>query len=99
MWTAKQISPSAGETSSETSNKLTCVDKASDKATHTTPSGAVFQILCGLDCSGPDLSASETTTFEGCIDACGATSGCADVSYVGQACYMKGNVESAVERD
>ncbi|KAK4096022.1 hypothetical protein N658DRAFT_528043 [Parathielavia hyrcaniae] len=90
---------------------VTCVDKAADQNTYTAASGAVFQIFCGIDYAGSDMAAcgidyaggdvaaTSTATFEGCIDACAATSGCIDVSYVGEACYMKKKLEVALERE
>ena len=80
--------------------EVTCVDKASDKTTYTTANGAVFQILCGYDYAGGDLAATNTDTFEACINACDTTAGCIDVSYVGQSCYMKNQLRDAItDRD
>ncbi|KAK4124723.1 hypothetical protein N657DRAFT_670636 [Parathielavia appendiculata] len=90
VWTAKQAA---------SDNKLTCVDKKSDKDTYTTSTGAVFEVQCGIDYVGGDVAATTTATFEDCIDACAATAGCLDVSYVGEACYMKNKLEAALERD
>lgn len=78
---------------------VTCIGKASDQGTYTGASGAVYQILCGIDYAGPDIAATHTPTFAGCIDACDSTAGCIDVSYVGDACYMKSRVSTADERD
>lgn len=91
VWTAKKVTPA--------DNGLTCIDNKSDKATYTTPTGAVFEVLCGVDYAGDDVAATGTATFEGCIDACAATARCIDVSYVGEACYMKNKVEAAIARD
>ncbi|KAK4102316.1 hypothetical protein N658DRAFT_506504 [Parathielavia hyrcaniae] len=90
VWTAK---------STASDNQLTCVGNKSDKAIYTTPTGAVFEIQCGVDYAGGDVGATNAATFEGCIDACAATAGCLDVSYVGEACYMKNKLEAAHERE
>ena len=94
VWSAKQITPAPGATP-----KVTCVDKQSDKATYTSSTGAVFQVLCGVDYGGGDVGATNSATFEGCIDACAATDGCIDVSYVGEACYLKNKAEEAQASD
>ncbi|KAJ4298332.1 hypothetical protein N0V88_003357 [Collariella sp. IMI 366227] len=96
VWSARLVTPATG---SEADKKLSCVDKKSDKTTYTTTSGTAFQVLCGIDYSGTDVGATNTPTFEQCIEACASTSGCIDVSYVGEACYMKSKVETALERD
>lgn len=51
--------------------------------------GSEYQILCGLDYGGGDLTSTQTPNFAGCIEACEKTDGCIDVSYVYGACYMK----------
>ncbi|KIV76826.1 hypothetical protein PV11_08686 [Exophiala sideris] len=49
-----------------------------------------FSVTCGWDYSGYDISNEQTTTFEGCMDACVANSQCYAVSYTtGSWCYMK----------
>ena len=78
---------------------VTCVGKASDQATYLGASGATYKILCGIDYSGSDLSATQAPTFAGCIDACDSTPGCIDVSYAGEACYLKNRIETPFERD
>jgi hypothetical protein len=97
VWTAKQIT--VAPSLSEPDNTLTCVDKKSDKTTYTTSSGAIFDILCGVDYAGADLSSTNTPTFAACVDACASTAGCVDVSYAGEACYMKSKIEEVLERD
>ena len=97
VWTAKQVSPATSGTGI-TAN-LSCVDKKSDKATYTTPSGTTFQVQCGVDYAGGDMGATNTPTFGACIDTCASTPGCIDVSYAGSACYMKNKLEAAQDRD
>ncbi|KAK4937709.1 hypothetical protein LTR10_021719 [Elasticomyces elasticus] len=49
-----------------------------------------FSVTCGWDYSGYDISNEQTTTFEGCMDACAANSQCYAISYTtGSWCYMK----------
>lgn len=96
VWTAKQVTAAQ---SAGASTRLTCVDKKSDKTTYTSSTGATFEILCGVDYAGGDVGATSTATFEACIDACAATAGCIDVSYAGEACYMKNKLEAAQNRD
>ncbi|KAL2128664.1 hypothetical protein VTI74DRAFT_8853 [Chaetomium olivicolor] len=78
---------------------VTCVNNANDRGTYTAPSGATYQILCATDYAGSDISATTTSTFAGCIDACDSTAGCVDVSYVGQSCYLKKKADTALQRD
>ncbi|KAI1623342.1 hypothetical protein EDD37DRAFT_465654 [Exophiala viscosa] len=49
-----------------------------------------FSVTCGWDYSGYDISNEQTTTFEGCMNACAADSQCYAVSYTtGSWCYLK----------
>lgn len=48
---------------------VTCVNNANDQGIYTGASGATYQVLCGVDYAGSDLSATSTDTFAGCIDA------------------------------
>jgi hypothetical protein len=78
---------------------VTCTDNANDQGNYTSSTGAVFKILCGVDYAGGDLSATTTNTFADCIEACATTSGCVDVSYGGNACYLKNQLETSVSKD
>ena len=54
----------------------------------------VFNITCGSDSTGDTLvNTVQSTTFQACVEACTATTGCTDVSFVGTTgagtCYMK----------
>lgn len=57
--------------------------------------GAVFAVECFIDRYGNDLKMIYVSSFQACIDACASTSGCADVSLSGSACYMKSKVGAA----
>ncbi|KKY15345.1 putative kelch domain-containing protein [Diplodia seriata] len=85
VWTAKK----AGVSEATTSASLSCESNKSDGAQYTTSKG-IFQVQCGVDYAGGDLSSSSVASFEACIDDCAATDGCIDVSYVYGACYKKG---------
>ncbi|OCK78534.1 hypothetical protein K432DRAFT_356620 [Lepidopterella palustris CBS 459.81] len=56
---------------------------------------AQYEIMCGVDFFGGDMSSIQTDIFEDCIKACDATSGCIDVSYNGGTCYMKNQLTSS----
>lgn len=72
---------------------LTCQGKSSSDPTFTfTTPGGTYDILCGSDYSGGDIGSTEVDTFEECLLACDATSGCIDVSYQGVGCYFKGTL-------
>ncbi len=99
IWTAKSKTGLTG---------LTCIDNFSDKKTYTSPDGAVFDIACGVDYAGGDMSSRNTNTFKECVDACGSTPGCVDVAYSAPSCYLKNtltaprsssHVWTAVRRD
>lgn len=57
--------------------------------------GEVFQVQCGIDRSGGDLSTGSpvyNVDLQQCIDTCATTPGCVDFSLSGSACYLKGSV-------
>jgi len=58
-------------------------------STYTTTSGHTFEIQCFKGYFGGDIGAANTQSFEECLEVCGTTSGCVDVSYVNGNCYMK----------
>ncbi|KAL2129238.1 hypothetical protein VTI74DRAFT_8021 [Chaetomium olivicolor] len=79
---------------------VSCVGLTGEQGTYTNASGAVYQVVCGRDYSGSDVApAVQTSTFAGCIDACDSAPGCADVSYVGESCYLKKKSDDFVQRD
>jgi len=74
----------------------TCQSKEQDsKFTFSTPSG-VYDIICGNDYFGGDLTSSTADTFEACLLDCDKTDGCISVSYQGNTCYMKNDPKTAV---
>lgn len=50
---------------------------------------AAYQIECGEDLPGGDLSSSSQPTFQACIDSCSATANCVGAAYVSGSCYLK----------
>ncbi|KAG7286321.1 hypothetical protein NEMBOFW57_008630 [Staphylotrichum longicolle] len=80
VWTAKSKAALTG---------LTCIDNFSDKKTYTSPGGTAFDIACGVDYAGGDMSSRNTNTFKECVDACGSTPGCVNVAYSAPSCYLK----------
>ncbi|OJD29358.1 kelch domain-containing protein [Diplodia corticola] len=89
VWTAKKV----GVSGASTSTALSCENNRSNGAQYTTSKGA-FQVVCGVDYAGGDLSSSHVASFEACIDDCASTTGCIDVSYVYGACYKKSVLNS-----
>jgi hypothetical protein len=74
----------------------TCDGKDQDtKFTFSTPGGA-YDIICGNDYFGGDLTSSTADSFEACLLDCDKTDGCISVSYQGIACYMKNGLKTAV---
>lgn len=74
---------------------LTCDNNKDDQKTYTAKNGGSYTVKCGVDYWGGDLSSVQTATFEACMDACDATSGCIDVSYSSGTCYMKSVLNTA----
>ena len=80
VWTAKSKASLTG---------LTCIDNFSDKKTYTSAGGAAFDIACGVDYAGGDMSSQNTNSFKECVDVCGSTPGCLNVAYSAPSCYLK----------
>ncbi|KAK4174304.1 hypothetical protein QBC36DRAFT_243675 [Triangularia setosa] len=112
VWTAKKIleapaQPSVSESASvwtttassagPTVLPLTCSGSQASAPTHTTSEGRTYEILCGVDFGGGDISASSQATFNGCLDACDSASGCIGVAYAGDQCYLKGTLNPPAE--
>ncbi|KAJ8116343.1 hypothetical protein OPT61_g2196 [Boeremia exigua] len=74
---------------------LTCDGNKDDKKVYAAKSGGSYTVECGVDYWGGDLSSVQTATFEACMDACDATTGCIDVSFSSGTCYMKNTLNSA----
>ena len=68
---------------------LSCVNGANNGVSYTGPSGGLYEIICGGDYGGNDLTATTANTFEDCIAACDRNHDCVDVSFVAPACYLK----------
>jgi hypothetical protein len=86
VWTGRKIID--GEEPTEPT-VLTCADNAMDGKTFTSTSGREYSIICGKEYPGGDLQGVVAESFEACVNACDATEGCIDVSYVPGYCYMK----------
>ena len=68
----------------------------SDGQQYTASSGAIFDIICGVDYYGGDLISLDAAAFETCIEACAANAQCVDVSYLGTSCYLKSVLKSPI---
>ncbi|KAH6629129.1 hypothetical protein C7974DRAFT_181793 [Boeremia exigua] len=103
VWTAELIdlTPTASTsstvpTSSANPGKdLTCQEGKDDKKPYTAVNGGKYIVECGVDYFGNDLTAVDSSSFAACMDACDATDGCVDVSYVWGRCYLKASVTSS----
>ena len=67
---------------------LSCNGNASDGITYTTASNS-YEIHCGTDYYGGDLSTAKTANFQDCLSACDSATGCLAVAYVSGQCYLK----------
>jgi len=74
---------------SATQAPLSCENGASNGVQYTGPSGGLYEIICGADYGGNDLTATTAESFEDCIAACDRNHDCVDVSFVAPACYLK----------
>lgn len=54
-----------------------------------------FQIYCSTDFFGGDMINQYASTLEECIQACKSTSGCVDISYTNNICYLKSTLTAA----
>ncbi|KAK8172020.1 WSC domain-containing protein [Phyllosticta citrichinensis] len=78
---------SSGSAASSTATGLSC--PSSNGVVYNTTMGSGFVIECYTDRYAGDMGSTTTSSFEDCIAACDAASGCVDVSYVLGACYLK----------
>ncbi|KAK0710441.1 hypothetical protein B0T21DRAFT_404982 [Apiosordaria backusii] len=77
---------------------VSCHDNASNGTVYESPTtGVEFLVLCGVDYGGGDMSAAQTGTFAGCMDLCGETGGCVDVSYVGGGLVFTRTFQGCIE--
>lgn len=56
----------------------------------------IFQVICGMDYYGGDLSSLQTDSFEGCLEACSANAQCVSIAYGGTTCYLKSELTRAL---
>ncbi|KAK7562923.1 WSC domain-containing protein [Phyllosticta citricarpa] len=77
----------SGSAASSTVTGLSC--PAANGIVYNTTMGSGFMIECYTDRYAGDMGSTTTASFEDCIAACDAASGCVDVSYVFGACYLK----------
>ena len=88
VWGAKRNDASA--------TTVSCVNNLSNGQQYTASSGAVFDIICGVDYYGGDLKMLDTATFTSCIEACAANTQCVDITYVGTSYHLKNVLQSPV---
>ncbi|KAJ9624958.1 hypothetical protein H2203_004909 [Taxawa tesnikishii (nom. ined.)] len=93
---ATSLSSDLPSYSNTNTTRLTCEDKKMNGTTYTAEHHGVYEILCGIDYRGGDMSSAVTPNFGSCIELCDATKGCVDVSYVApsMACYLKSHLTS-----
>lgn len=72
---------------------LSCTNNASNGTTYKAANGGSYLIRCQIDHYGGDIGSRTTTSLSDCADACDATSGCVDISYVSGSpnCWLKGS--------
>jgi hypothetical protein len=58
---------------------LTCISGKDDSKMYQASKGQ-YNVICGKEYAGGDLSSTSTASFEACIEACVGTDGCIDVS-------------------
>lgn len=80
VWSASKVAaPSTPST--PTPAGLTCANNKDNGTTFTSASGKKYLVYCGWEYFGGDLSATNSDSFEGCMNTCATTAGCIDVSY------------------
>lgn len=91
----KKVTSSSTTTTTTASNSnLSCVNNASDGTTFIASNNGTYTIRCQTDHYGGDIGSRASTSFSDCVNACDATSGCVDVSYLGGSgtnCWLKGS--------
>ena len=78
------------------STQPSCVNGQSNMANYTTSAGTVYEIICGQEYYGGDLSLVGAPTLKDCIETCDWTASCVDVSWVNGMCYMKQQLNGLV---
>jgi hypothetical protein len=94
--TGTSSATSTSSSSTPSSTAPSCVNDQSDNKNFTTSAGSTYEIHCSREHYGGDLFAVGAATFETCINTCDSTPECIDVSYVGNACYMKKTLNALV---
>ncbi|KAK8257222.1 WSC domain-containing protein [Phyllosticta capitalensis] len=84
---------SSGSAATSLAIGLSC--PSADGRVYNTTAGSGYIIECYTDHFAGDMGSTSTASFEGCIAACDAASGCVDVSYVYGACYLKNSAGAA----
>lgn len=87
-------------TSSSVTTGNTC--PSADGTTVTEANGQSFNIHCGTDYLGGDLSSQMTDSFDSCLTLCESTIGCVALSWVGPApgwCYVKSQLSQPVSNN
>lgn len=82
-------------------NAPSCVGQAQGKTFTWSPANNedannVFQVICGMDYYGGDLSSLQTDSFDGCLQACSANPQCVSIAYGGTTCYLKSELTTAI---
>ena len=67
IWTARSRN-------TRTDNEITCLDDKSNGTIYESPEGGYFQVLCGIDYAGGDLSATSEPSFSSCVSRPALTS-------------------------
>ena len=80
----------------QTTEAPTCEGKTAGSTFSFSTSSGSYDILCGTDYWGGDLSSQSADTFETCLKACDSATGCVSVSYSGNNCYLKQTLTDAV---
>ncbi|KAI5364577.1 Putative PAN/Apple domain-containing protein [Septoria linicola] len=72
---------------------------AADNTCYTSSDNHVYQLECGTDRPGKDVTMRKCTTMEVCLATCAKTSGCNAVAYypADRRCYLKSSSGSAVK--
>ncbi|KXX80938.1 Plasma kallikrein [Madurella mycetomatis] len=78
--------------------EVTCVDSRSNGTLYDAAGGGSYQVLCGIDYAGVDLTATSEPNFSACMDKCDSTQDCVDVSFVAPYCYMKSSITTPLRR-
>ncbi|QDS77917.1 hypothetical protein FKW77_000958 [Venturia effusa] len=92
----KKVVSSATTTTTTTASNttsLSCTNNASNGTTYKAASGGSYLIRCQTDHYGGDIGSRTTTSLSDCVDACDATSGCVDISFLSASpnCWLKGS--------